>query len=75
MSCAPRRTARAPITLVDDRPGHDRRYAIDPNLIRSELGWEPRHSFEQGLKATVRWTLDNMKWCEMMLQRSSQPRS
>jgi dTDP-glucose 4,6-dehydratase len=43
------------ITQVTDRPGHDRRYAIDPSLIKSELGWEPRHSFEKGLISTVRW--------------------
>jgi dTDP-glucose 4,6-dehydratase len=45
------------ITPVTDRPGHDRRYAIDASKITRELGWRPRHSFEQGLEATVRWTL------------------
>ena len=45
------------ITPVSDRPGHDRRYAIDASKITRELGWRPRHSFEQGLEATVRWTL------------------
>jgi dTDP-glucose 4,6-dehydratase len=45
------------ITPVTDRPGHDRRYAIDPTRISSELGWQPRHSFEAGLEATVRWYL------------------
>ena len=63
------------ITLVSDRPGHDRRYAIDPTLIQSELGWQPRHTFEQGLEATVRWFLNNLEWCETVLQRSSQPRT
>ena len=43
------------IVQVTDRPGHDRRYAIDPTLITTELGWLPRHSFEEGLAATVRW--------------------
>ena len=52
------------ITMVNDRPGHDRRYAIDPTLITSELGWQPRHSFEQGLESTVRWFLDNLNWCQ-----------
>ena len=42
------------ITPVSDRPGHDRRYAIDPTRISSELGWQPRHSFEQGLVPRVR---------------------
>ena len=41
------------ITPVTDRPGHDRRYAIDPSRISSELGWEPRHSFDAGLAATM----------------------
>jgi len=45
------------ITPVADRPGHDRRYAGDASKITRELGWKPRHSFEQGLEATVRWTL------------------
>ena len=63
------------ITLVGDRPGHDRRYSIDPTLICSELGWQPRHTFEQGLESTVRWYLDNLSQCEKVLQRSSQPRA
>ena len=42
------------ITLVSDRPGHDRRYLIDPTLIRNELGWQPRHTFEQGLESTAK---------------------
>ena len=56
------------ITLVSDRPGHDRRYAIDPTLIRDELGWQPRHTFEQGLKSTVRWFLENLDWCQAVQQ-------
>ena len=51
------------ITPVTDRPGHDRRYAIDPARISSELGWQPRHSFEAGLEATVRCYLDHQDWC------------
>jgi len=47
------------ITSVRDRPGHDRRYAIDPTRIRMELGWQPRHSFEAGLAETVRWYLNH----------------
>ena len=50
-------------SFVPDRPGHDRRYAIDASRARAELGWEPRHSFEDGLRATVRWYLDNREWC------------
>ena len=59
------------ITPVTDRPGHDRRYAIDARKISSELGWRPRHSFEQGLEATVRWTLANLDWCERVGQRAA----
>ena len=57
------------ITPVADRPGHDRRYAIDPSRISSELGWQPRHSFESGLEATVRWYLDNLDWCAAVRDR------
>ncbi len=51
-------------TFVADRPGHDRRYAIDDEKARTELGWEPRQSFESGLRATVRWYVQNRAWCE-----------
>lgn len=50
------------ITPVSDRPGHDRRYAIDSTKIREELGWQPVHNFESGLKATVSWYMNNQKW-------------
>jgi dTDP-glucose 4,6-dehydratase len=52
------------IRFVSDRPGHDARYAIDPSKIAQELGWSPRRSFEQGLRETVRWYLDNKVWWE-----------
>jgi dTDP-glucose 4,6-dehydratase len=52
------------ITHVTDRPGHDRRYAIDPTRIEQDLGWHPRHSFDEGLRDTVRWYLENQDWCE-----------
>lgn len=51
-------------TFVTDRPGHDRRYAIDSTKIADELGWKPRHTFESGFERTVRWYLDNRDWCE-----------
>jgi len=51
-------------TFVPDRPGHDRRYAIDATKIRRELGWAPRHTFEDGLRETARWYLDHRDWCE-----------
>lgn len=50
------------IVFVEDRPGHDRRYAIDDRKIERELGWRPRDSFETGLAKTVRWYLDNPQW-------------
>lgn len=50
------------IQYVKDRPGHDRRYAIDPSKIRAELGWSPAHTFEQGLAETVRWFVDHPAW-------------
>ncbi|EKA7352871.1 dTDP-glucose 4,6-dehydratase [Vibrio vulnificus] len=50
------------ITYVKDRPGHDRRYAIDADKIERELGWKPQESFESGIEKTVRWYLDNQEW-------------
>jgi dTDP-glucose 4,6-dehydratase len=55
---------RALKTFVPDRPGHDWRYAIDASRIRRELGWEPRHTFEEGLLDTARWYLEHRDWCE-----------
>jgi dTDP-glucose 4,6-dehydratase len=50
------------ITFVADRPGHDRRYAIDADKIRRELSWRPEHDFASGIRETVKWYLDNPKW-------------
>ena len=50
------------ITYVKDRPGHDMRYAIDPTKIKNELGWYPETSFENGIKKTVEWYLQNEDW-------------
>ena len=55
------------IEFVTDRPGHDARYAIDASKIRRELGWQPRHSFDKGLRDTVRWFLDNRAWWERVM--------
>jgi dTDP-glucose 4,6-dehydratase len=55
------------IQFVTDRPGHDARYAIDASKIKTELGWQPRHSFDSGLRDTVRWFLDNRAWWERVM--------
>ncbi|NBI07042.1 dTDP-glucose 4,6-dehydratase [Senegalia massiliensis] len=52
------------IKYVKDRPGHDRRYAIDNKKITSELGWEPEYTFDQGMKETIQWYLNNTEWIE-----------
>jgi dTDP-glucose 4,6-dehydratase len=58
------------ITFVTDRPGHDARYAIDPSRIRSELGWRPSVTVEEGLEKTVQWYLQNENWWKPLLERS-----
>lgn len=52
------------ITFVKDRPGHDRRYAIDNTKITTQLGWEPAYTFEEGIKETIEWYLNNMNWVQ-----------
>jgi len=52
------------VTFVKDRPGHDRRYAIDARKLESELGWKPAETFETGIRKTVQWYLDNREWTE-----------
>ncbi len=56
------------IQFVKDRPGHDRRYAIDAEKVRRELGWTPTVSFEEGMRSTVRWYVENRAWCERITQ-------
>lgn len=58
------------ITYVQDRPGHDLRYAIDAGKIKSELGWEPQETFETGLRKTVEWYIENREWCRRVLDGS-----
>jgi dTDP-glucose 4,6-dehydratase len=50
------------VTQVKDRPGHDRRYAIDASKIKRELGWEPKHRFEVAIRRTIQWYRDNEQW-------------
>ena len=57
------------ISYVQDRPGHDMRYAIDASKIQRDLGWAPQETFETGLRKTVQWYLDNREWCELISAR------
>src|SRR5262249_48528747 len=57
------------ISFVADRPGHDRRYAMDTTKVGSKLGWSPRETFESGLRKTVAWYLDNRWWWEPIWAR------
>lgn len=59
--------SRKLMTFVKDRPGHDRRYAIDASKIEKELGWKPAHTFEKGIRETVRWYLDQQAWVKTVL--------
>ena len=62
-------TRRKLITFVKDRPGHDRRYAIDASKLQRDLGWVPAYTFERGIRETVRWYLDNQSWVKTVLSR------
>ncbi len=59
------------ITYVKDRPGHDQRYAIDSTRITSELGWEPKYNFEEGLEKTIIWYLNNLEWCAKVRENAN----
>src|SRR5580692_6007691 len=61
--------SRQLITYVKDRAGHDRRYAIDASKIQRELGWTPAHKFEQGIRETIRWYLDQQEWIKTVLKK------
>jgi dTDP-glucose 4,6-dehydratase len=58
------------ITFVDDRPGHDFRYAIDPTRAETELGWRPARPFEAALRDTVRWYLEHQDWWQRIRDRA-----
>ena len=55
------------ITFVKDRPGHDLRYALDSSKIKKKLGWQPKVSFEDGLRRTVEWYLNHLNWVEKVI--------
>lgn len=60
------------IEYIEDRPGHDRRYAIDSSKIKHELGWNASESFETGIRKTVLWYIDNLEWCLRARQINNQ---
>ncbi|MFN3518282.1 MAG: dTDP-glucose 4,6-dehydratase, partial [Sphingomonas sp.] len=62
------------ITSVADRPGHDKRYAIDATRIEQELGWRPQETFETGIEKTVRWYLDNEAWWRPIVEKGAAQR-
>ncbi len=59
------------IKFVVDRPGHDKRYAINSNLIKKELNWKPKHSFEDAMNKTIEWYLNNKRWCDNVKNKSN----
>jgi dTDP-glucose 4,6-dehydratase len=61
------------IEFIQDRPGHDRRYAINSSKISKDLGWTPQVTFEQGLESTVQWSLENQRWMEELMLKQSSP--
>jgi dTDP-glucose 4,6-dehydratase len=68
----PTQPAQELITFVKDRPGHDRRYAIDATKIKRELGWEPQETVEKGLRKTIKWYLENRDWWQPLLSQEYQ---
>ena len=64
-----KRARRDLITFVADRPGHDRRYAIDASKLERELGWQAEENFESGIEKTVRWYVDEQPWWRTILER------
>jgi dTDP-glucose 4,6-dehydratase len=62
--------SRKLISFVKDRPGHDRRYAIDATKMKQELNWKPAYTFESGIRETVKWYLDNTDWARTVLEDS-----
>lgn len=66
----PGRNYQSLIQIVQDRPGHDRRYAIDISNIQREIGWSPRETFTTGLRKTIAWFLENPSWVESVTSGS-----
>ncbi len=59
------------IKFVEDRPGHDKRYSIDSSKIKNELGWEPKYSFEEGIRNTIKWYKENLIWCKKLISNNN----
>ena len=72
--CQSGESRRSLITFVTDRPGHDHRYAIDQTKIQRELGWEPKHTFDTGLRKTVQWYIDNQAWWQPLRDKQATER-
>ncbi|MGD8570311.1 MAG: dTDP-glucose 4,6-dehydratase [Gammaproteobacteria bacterium] len=69
---SPHKPHESLVVFVEDRPGHDQRYAIDASKIKNDLGWEPEETFETGLRKTVQWYLENREWCRHVQDGSYQ---
>ena len=67
ISDSPHKPHKSLIKFVDDRPGHDRRYAIDAGKIKRDLGWEPAETLDTGLRKTVQWYINNPQWVERVM--------
>ena len=63
------RNSRSLITFVKDRPGHDRRYAIDASKIEADVGWAPEYTFERGIRETVKWYIEHQDWVQAVLTK------
>jgi dTDP-glucose 4,6-dehydratase len=61
---------KSSLEFVSDRPGHDRRYAIDASKIKKELGWKPIYNFEKAFKDTVKWYVENPKWIDKIRKKT-----
>ena len=59
------------IEFVEDRPGHDKRYAINSGLIQKELSWTPKYTFKDGIEKTIDWYIKNLNWCKNIQNNSN----
>ena len=59
------------IKFVEDRPGHDKRYAIDSSKVKNELSWSPKYNFEYGIRKTIMWYKNNLSWCKNLVAQNN----